>query len=215
MGDGSILMLDTNTKSSSESTMGILDRVKGFFLPNNTNNVMIPGNLICKGILHGHQDWVWSLAVLNDGRLASASEDKTICLWDLGARTAKVLRGHDGGVVSLTILANGNIAYASKDGTIRIWEPDTGKSITLAGHTGRVWALAPLKDGRFVSGSGDKTILLWDPSKANGAPRLLFVADDRITSLKRIADSDLLLVGDSSGRVHWLRFSERQNQLWQ
>jgi WD40 repeat protein len=206
LGDGSIHILDMTDKRRLKPQKGIQRWAKCLSKLMRQNNVATPSNLNCKKKLHGHTDWVWSLAVLNDGRLVSGSEDKTIRLWDLEMTSSIVFTGHEGGVVSLTILADGQIASASKDRTIRIWDPASGNSVVFEGHLGSVWALVALRDGRFVSGSADKTIFIWDPSKTNGAPRLLFVADAPITSLTLVCDSNLLLAGDASGRVHWLRF---------
>jgi WD40 repeat protein len=215
LGDGSIHILDTTDKRRLKPLKGIQRWAKCLSKLMRQNNDATPNNLNCKKKLHDHTDWVWSLAVLNDGRLVSGSEDKTIRLWDLEMTSSMAFTGHEDGVVSLTILADGQIASASKDRTIRIWDPASGNSIVFEGHLGCIWALVALRDGRFISGSADKTILIWDPSKTNGAPRLLFVADAPITSLTLVRDSNLLLAGDASGRVHWLRFTESSSSLQQ
>ena len=66
-----------------------------------------------------------------------------------------------------------------------------------------------LADGRLASGSIDKTILLWDLTDLNVNPLLLFVADAGITALITHPFYGLLIAGDYSGRLHWLR-----NESW-
>src|SRR5262245_49688832 len=44
---------------------------------------------------------VRALAVLPDGRLASASEDRTVRVWDLHQNESLTLRGHEGAVNAL------------------------------------------------------------------------------------------------------------------
>src|SRR5262249_8015881 len=70
---------------------------------------------------------VTALAVLPDGRLASASGDGTIRLWDPkgGAETAR-LEGHTEYVTALAVLPDGRLASASGDRTIRLWDPKSG-----------------------------------------------------------------------------------------
>ncbi len=40
-----------------------------------------PSTGMCEAVLEGHRSGVWALAVLPDGRLASASYDKTVRVW--------------------------------------------------------------------------------------------------------------------------------------
>ncbi len=120
----------------------------------------------CVDTWEGHRGLfaaVTSLA-LNNQRLASASEDKTIRLWDLASgQTSHILSEHQGFVEvvafqphSLDILASG-----SRDKTIKIWELDQ-VLYSLIGHSQPVNALAFSPDGQqLASGSSDRSIKLW------------------------------------------------------
>ena len=115
--------------------------------------------------LIGHTGgWVRLLVVLPDGRLASASADKTIRLWNTTTgELCKTLIGHTDWVGSLVVLPDGRLASGSADNTIRLWNTTTGESFkTLTGHTYCVWSLVVLQDGTLASASNDKTIRLWN-----------------------------------------------------
>ena len=73
--------------------------------------------------LEGHEDNVYSLAVLEGGRLASGSEDRTIKIWELATSACvATLEGHQGGVLSLAVLEGERLASGSYDRTIKIWD---------------------------------------------------------------------------------------------
>ena len=80
-------------------------------------------------MLNGHSSYVYSLAVLKDGILASNSLDNTIRLWETKTgQSTKVLNGHSGYVRSLAKLQDGTLSSNSLDNTIRLWNTKTGQS---------------------------------------------------------------------------------------
>jgi WD40 repeat protein len=72
--------------------------------------------------LNGHTDWVRALTVLQNGDLASGSDDKTIKIWNpIDGTLKRTLTGHTNSVLALTVLQNGDLASGSSDTTIKIW----------------------------------------------------------------------------------------------
>ncbi len=114
--------------------------------------------------LEGHSEAVTALCMLPDGRLASASRDNTIRIWDFaGGAEPLRLQGHSGPVNGLCVLSDGRLASASDDNTIRLWDPVGGvETGCLPGLGGGVWSLSGLPGNRLASVSGDDGLRAWD-----------------------------------------------------
>ena len=115
----------------------------------------------------GHTNRVTKIVFSPDGAmLASASEDRTIRLWDIATGTHRhTLTGHNSYIYSVAFSPDGlTLASGSENGRIRFWNVTTGQyRVTLEGHSSSVRSVAFGPDGQtLASGSSDRTIRLWN-----------------------------------------------------
>ena len=112
-----------------------------------------PGRVSC-ACGHGHVDKVSACAVTPDGRrVVSASDDKTLKIWDVeSGRAVATLEGHVALVSACAVSPDGRrVVSASDDKTLKVWDLESGRAMaTLDGHADRVKACAMTPDGRRV-----------------------------------------------------------------
>jgi WD40 repeat protein len=110
---------------------------------------------------------VSSVTYSPDGtRIASASPDNTVRLWDAatGEPVGQPLH-HDKAVTSVAFSRDGTrIASGSDDGTVRLWAAATGEPVGQPLHHDKpVTSVAFSPDGtRIASGSADGAVRLWN-----------------------------------------------------
>ncbi|MEU4711405.1 caspase family protein [Nocardia salmonicida] len=100
-------------------------------------------------------------------RLATASNDKTVRLWDAHTLQpiGEPLTGHTGSVLSVAFSPDGTrLATASNDKTVRIWDARAGQPIgaPLIGHTDGVSDVAFSPDGTHLATDSGATVRIWD-----------------------------------------------------
>jgi WD40 repeat protein/serine/threonine protein kinase len=116
--------------------------------------------------LEGHTRVVKSVRFNPDGqRLASASYDQTVKVWDIRTgQTVLTLKGHTGAVFSVCFSPDGQRLASAGDETIKVWDAQTGQELlTLKGHTRSAWGVCFSPNGqRLASASWDKTVKVWN-----------------------------------------------------
>jgi len=107
---------------------------------------------------------VSQVVLTNDGRAISASNDKTLRVWDMETgQCLKVLEGHTDKVDQVTLTGDGRAISKSFDNTLRIWNIETYQCLSvLRGHSYHINDFVITSDGRLISASSDSTVRVWD-----------------------------------------------------
>lgn len=167
------------------------------------------------GLLTGHTKAVYGLAFSPDGtRLASASHDSTVRIWDVAAQKELLkLEGHTGLVVTVAWSPDGTtLASGGYDGTVRLWNPETGALLlTLDGQTPWV-QMVYWSDKQLISLGRDGTITIWQMDGWPDTP-------PQITRVLNSAHRLPLMVmeipyGDDPLRVLWRNRDQSVEEQW-
>jgi len=119
--------------------------------------------------LRGHTGDIELVVLAPDGlRLATASDDATIRMWNLADESSVMLRGHEGPVEAVAFSPDGTtLASAGTDGDVWLWNGASGRK--LEGHSDTVRALVFSPDGsQLASTSEDGTLWRWDVRAGTG-----------------------------------------------
>ncbi|MDY3557968.1 WD40 repeat domain-containing protein [Gemmata sp. JC673] len=178
-----------------------------------------------------HSDRVNALAYSPEGRLASASRDFTVKIWDLGnGRELVTYRGHvdqadDPTKTSTNVLGATDVAFhpkeqvvASSSGNqVHLWDPATGKLIKVLLHLGKtdkpINSIAFSPDGKLLAVGGDDFILR---VIASDSGKEVFKSNSRNARIERVAFSPngkLVALGDSNSQVAVYVPQGKGNQL--
>jgi len=129
-------------------------------VPDNVQRIL--GNLRLR---HGQE--IYDVAFSPDGRrLATASRDRTVKIWDMeNGHELLTYAGHGDSVRSVAFSPDGKqIASAGGEADIKLWDPNTGKDVrTIKGKGAYVTSLAFSSDGKYLAVSNDdKAVRLYE-----------------------------------------------------
>ncbi|MCV6592807.1 MAG: c-type cytochrome [Silicimonas sp.] len=119
--------------------------------------------------LKGHGGPIMGLSMGVDGRLASASFDNSVGLWD-GARP-QWIEGHEAAVVAVETGLAPAVLSGGDDFRVLFWQPGADAAVEVTRHQGKVADLALSPGGEVIASAG------WD-----GAIRLSRQTGDGYTS---------------------------------
>ncbi|SDY86210.1 WD domain-containing protein, G-beta repeat-containing protein [Lysobacter sp. yr284] len=150
----------------------------------------------------GHDGYVWTLARLRDGRIASAGRDAQVRLWSGDGREQARLRGHAQSVLGLCELPGARLATVSRDRGLRIWNLADGRCLrSEVAHDSAALCLARLGDGRLASGAADGRISVW---RDDGEPLHGWAAHAGwVWSLCALGGSGLLSASEDGELAWW------------
>src|SRR5262249_13047645 len=152
-----------------------------------------------------HGDIVNSISLSADGqKLATASKDGTVKIWDLAnGHELVTYRGHIQPVRAVVFAPNGKFVVSCAEKSAHIWNPDDAKFVRgLTGHTATVTTVAVSADSkRVATGSDDKTARVWE-AESGKSHREIGKLDGNVNSVAFSPDGKLLATATSDSRLN-------------
>ena len=114
-------------------------------------------------ILKGHTGPITSLVLLENGNLASGSDDSTVKIWNTAnfSLVKNISTGNDG-IIAMASLKNGCLAVSVSD-KIQIWHIEDASLLrTMQVSNGYATSLLELPSGELASGASKGVIQIWN-----------------------------------------------------
>ncbi|XP_045471490.1 coatomer subunit beta' [Harmonia axyridis] len=191
----------------------------------------------CQQVFEGHSHYVMQIAInpKDNNTFASASLDRTLKVWQLGASTANfTLEGHDKGVNCVDYYHGGDKPYlisGADDRLVKIWDYQNKTCVqTLEGHAQNVTAVCFHPELPVVlTGSEDGTVRIWHAnthrlesslnygfervwaiSCLKGSNNVVLGYDEGSVLVKIGREEPAVSMDASGGKIIWARHSELQ-----
>ena len=149
-----------------------------------------------------HERTVLGLAATTDGRIVTASEDRTLKILDAADGSCRaILAEHTNRVRCVCIMPDGRIVSGSRDKLLIVWAPDGSLLRTLEGHQDFVWCVAALSEDRVASGARDGRIRIFDVN--TGFQILVFTPSSTVRCLAALPDGTLIADAGGGRLVRW------------
>lgn len=165
--------------------------------------------------LAGHADAVLAARFAADGRVLTASRDRTAKLWDAeGNELAKFAQGHEY-LASTAVFfdAGRKLATGAGDNTVRIWNVGTGAELQVLRGTGRVGTVAVDPSGQWLATGGANNLVRWWDLASGEQLASLEGHEAEVTAAAFHPELALLATGDDRGEIRLWQFDGQQASL--
>lgn len=165
-------------------------------------------NWACQQVFEGHSHYVMQIAInpKDNNTFASASLDRTIKVWQLGAFTANfTLEGHEKGVNCVDYYHGGDKPYlisGADDRLVKIWDYQNKTCVqTLVGHGQNISAVCFHPELPVVlTGSEDGTVRVWH-ANTNRLESSLNYGLERVWTICCLRGSNNVAIGYDEGSI--------------
>ncbi|GKY92457.1 hypothetical protein MPSEU_000216200 [Mayamaea pseudoterrestris] len=191
---GSSVMVASASASSSIKIWNLSQDVVLEETLDDTHRKALTPTTQCRGHARGVNEVCWNpYAAL----LASASDDKTVRIWDIATgESLSELKGHENFVFCVdqqqTMVVSGSF-----DETVKLWDLRTGDCVcTLPAHSEPVTSVSFNRDGTCVcTASHDGLIRLWDVATGECLKTIFAAGNPPVCSAKFSPNGKFLLAG--------------------
>ena len=168
-------------------------------------------------ILKNHSSNVWCLTFLNDGRLASCSNDNTIIIYNKKTFDPDlIIKEHLKPIYYINQLSSGLLASCSCDSTIKLFKINENKYETiqtLSYHAKTVFKLIELKNKNLISCSDDGSIIFYTKDKSEFKKDFSISHKCRCSSIIETKDNEICYSLYCSDRnIFFYNLLERKNK---
>ena len=158
--------------------------------------------------LEGHAFGLSAVAIDGAGRRALSASDTTVRLWDLDGRTSTVLSRERRTISSVALSDAGDLAVCASGMVATLWKTAPTRDVVASlAHPARILAVAVSDDARtVVCATTDWSVRVWRPCGV-GEWRCIarFTGDSEVRTCGISSDGRMIVAGEDSGRVHFLR----------
>ena len=142
-------------------------------------------------------DYINSVIVLLDGRIATGSKDRSITIYNQITMEQELVikNAHESNIYSLCQLSNNKIFSASADGMLNVWSivgKEFEKAGIMKGHKDGVFKVIALTKNRVASCSFDNSIGIWSGIKPYNNIKMITMPSF-VSSIIQLKDIELLV----------------------
>ena len=134
--------------------------------------ILLSNSLEFMGVLLGHTENITCLTTLAEGKLVSASDDKSLKLWDIQSKTCMITLSEHRQRITAICQPRMGVIVVSQDKSLLIWDylSETAKlprsREVLIGHTSTIYGILRLNNSEILSGEFNGILKIWNIDKS-------------------------------------------------